>query len=256
MPERDYIVKNIKIRQQSIFDMSDLYKIMFRWFTQHNYDFQEKQYMEQNSPRGKHLEIGWETAKKISDYIKFHIDMKFLILGLDSVEIDLGGLKKKTNKGDITLELFMDKTPITAGNFVKLVREGFYNGTKFHRVIAGFMIQGGDPSSKGDDSSVYGTGGPGYTIQDEFVEELSNVRGTISMANIGQPNSGGSQFFINLGDNTGLDFNKEPLTSKHPVFGKVAEGMDVVDAIAQVDTDSRDVPVDPLIISEIIVDEK
>jgi len=162
----------------------------------------------------------------------------------------------RTSKGDIVIELFVDKTPITAGNFVKLVREGFYNGTKFHRVIAGFMIQGGDPSSKGDDSSVYGTGGPGYTIQDEFVEELSNVRGTISMANIGQPNSGGSQFFINLGDNTGLDFNKEPLTSKHPVFGKVAEGMDVVDAIAQVDTDSRDVPVDPLIISEIIVDEK
>ncbi|MBI2098364.1 MAG: peptidylprolyl isomerase [Candidatus Wildermuthbacteria bacterium] len=162
----------------------------------------------------------------------------------------------KTNKGDITLELFMDKTPITAGNFVKLAKEGFYNGTKFHRVIAQFMIQGGDPNSKGTDPSLYGTGGPRYTIRDEFVESLSNVRGTISMANTGAPNSGGSQFFINLVDNTGLDFNKEPLTSRHPVFGKVIAGMDIVDAIAQVQTDSRDIPVDPVVITEIIVKEK
>jgi len=162
----------------------------------------------------------------------------------------------KTNKGDITLELFMDKTPITAGNFVKLAKEGFYNGTKFHRIIAQFMIQGGDPNSKGDDSSVYGTGGSGYTIQDEFVEGLSNVRGTISMANTGAPNSGGSQFFINLVDNIGLDFNKEPFTSRHPVFGKVIAGMDAVDAIAQVPTDARDVPVEPIVVTEIIVEEK
>src|SRR3989338_6336172 len=162
----------------------------------------------------------------------------------------------KTNKGDITLELFMDKTPITAGNFVKLAKEGFYNGTKFHRIIAQFMIQGGDPNSKGDDSSVYGTGGSGYTIQDEFVEGLSNVRGTISMANTGAPNSGGSQFFINLVYNIGLDFNKEPFTSRHPVFGKVIAGMDAVDAIEQVPTDARDVPVEPIVVTEIIVEEK
>src|SRR3989344_5319525 len=80
----------------------------------------------------------------------------------------------KTNKGDITLELFEDKMPITVGNFVKLANDGFYNGTKFHRVILNFMIQGGDPNSKGNDSSTYGTGGPGYAIKDEFVEGLSN----------------------------------------------------------------------------------
>ena len=159
----------------------------------------------------------------------------------------------KTNKGDITLELFADTMPITAGNFLKLAQEGFYNNTKFHRVIPGFMIQGGDPNSKGDNTTTYGTGGPGYTIQDEFVEGLSNVRGTIAMANTGQPNSGGSQFFINLVDNTGLDFDKEPFTSKHAVFGKVVEGMDVVDAIAQVPTESRDIPMDPVVISEIVV---
>ena len=133
----------------------------------------------------------------------------------------------KTNKGDITLELFEDQMPITTTNFIKLAEEGFYNGTKFHRVIDGFMIQGGDPNSKGDDTSTYGTGGPGYTIQDEFVEGslLSNTRGTIAMANTGQPNSGGSQFFINTADNTGLDFDKEPYTSKHPVFGRVVAGL-------------------------------
>lgn len=156
-----------------------------------------------------------------------------------------------TNKGDITIELFMDKTPITAGNFAKLAREGFYDNTKFHRVISGFMIQGGDPGSKGDDPSLYGRGGPGYNIQDEFVGELSNVRGTISMANTGQPNSGGSQFFINLVDNTGLDFDKPPLTSSHAVFGRVTEGMDVVDAIAETPKDARDVPLEPVIITSI-----
>jgi len=103
MTEKDYVAKGLKIRQQSIFDMSDLYKIMFRWFFQHNYDFQEKQYMEQATQRGKHIEIGWETAKKVSDYIKYHIDIKFLILGLDSVEIEINNLKKKTNKGDIEM---------------------------------------------------------------------------------------------------------------------------------------------------------
>ena len=159
----------------------------------------------------------------------------------------------KTNKGDIELELFKDRMPITTGNFLKLAGEGFYNGTKFHRVIEGFMVQGGDPNSKGDDVSIYGTGGPGYTIEDEFIEGLSNVRGTISMANTGQKNSGGSQFFINLVDNTGLDFDKPPFSSSHPVFGKVVSGMEVVDAIAQVATNERDLPMDPVIISEIIV---
>lgn len=160
----------------------------------------------------------------------------------------------KTTQGDIEIELFVDKMPITAGNFLKLAREGFYNGVKFHRVIKGFMIQGGDPLSKGDNTAAYGTGGPGYAISDEFVEGLSNVRGTISMANSG-PDTGGSQFFINLVDNVNLDFDKEPLTSKHPVFGKVVGGMDVIDMIGEAQTGERDIPVTPVVIETIEIKE-
>ncbi len=158
-----------------------------------------------------------------------------------------------TNRGTFELELFETQMPITVGNFTKLAGEGFYNGTKFHRVIDGFMIQGGDPNSKTDNAATYGQGGPGYTIQDEFVagENLSNVRGTISMANTGQPNSGGSQFFINTVDNLGLDYDKDPAASKHPVFGKVIAGMDVVDAISSTETGARDLPVEPVVIEKI-----
>ena len=161
----------------------------------------------------------------------------------------------KTNKGTIEIELFEDKMPITVNNFMKLANEKFYDGIKFHRIIKNFMIQSGDPNTKGTDVSTYGTGGPGYTIQDEFVadELLSNVRGTIAMANTGQPNSGGSQFFINTVDNTGLDFNKEPFTSKHPVFGRVVKGMDVVDAISTTETGERDLPVVPVVIESVTI---
>ncbi len=152
-----------------------------------------------------------------------------------------------TSKGAITLELFADKMPITEGNFLKLAKEGFYDGTKFHRVIEGFMVQGGDPNTKTADTSRYGTGGPGYAIKDEFDTSLSNARGTISMANSG-PNTGGSQFFINTVDNTFLD-------GKHPVFGKVIAGMDIVDAISKVPRDARDLPLDPVIVSKVDVKE-
>jgi len=101
---------------------------------------------------------------------------------------------------------------------------------------------------------LWGTGGPGYAIEDEFVPGYSNVRGTISMANSG-PNSGGSQFFINLVDNVNLDYDKQPLTSKHPVFGKVVAGMDIVDAIGHVATGARDVPAEPVVIEDIEVVE-
>jgi len=158
-----------------------------------------------------------------------------------------------TTEGKIVLEIFTDKMPITAGNFTKLASEGFYNGTQFHRVIDGFMIQGGDPNSKGADTSKYGTGGPGYAIQDEHVAGLSNTRGTISMANSG-PNSGGSQFFINVVDNVGLDFDKEPLSSKHPVFGRVIEGMDIVDKISRVQTGPRDLPVTPVVVNSLTIE--
>ena len=134
----------------------------------------------------------------------------------------------KTNYGDITIALYSDM-PITAGNFKTLVEKGFYDGVIFHRVIEDFMIQGGDPRGTG-------TGGPGYVIKDEFTHKggNNNKRGTISMANSG-PNTGGSQFFINLVNNNFLD-------GKHPVFGKVIEGMDVVDKIGSVEKDSSDRP--------------
>lgn len=158
----------------------------------------------------------------------------------------------ETNQGNIKIELFLDESPITAGNFKKLVEEGFYDGIKFHRVIDGFMIQGGDPKTK-DDTQVarWGTGGSGRVIQDEFIEGLSNVRGTLSMANSG-PNSGSSQFFINTANNTMLDWNKQPASSKHPVFGKVIEGMDVVDKISKVSTTGSpfDRPLDAVIIKK------
>jgi len=160
----------------------------------------------------------------------------------------------QTNYGVIELELFDDAMPITAGNFMKLAREGFYDGIQFHRVIDGFMIQGGDPNTKTENTLSYGTGGPGYAIPDEHIagEKLTNVRGTISMANSG-PESGGSQFFINLRDNTDLDFDKPDLRSKHPVFGKVVSGMDVVDTIAKVETGPTDLPLDAVVMESVTI---
>lgn len=159
-----------------------------------------------------------------------------------------------TNRGTFEIELFEDTMPITAGNFIKLANEKFYDGVKFHRVIEGFMIQSGDPITKTEEYLKYGTGGPGYTIADEHIsgEYLTNVRGTISMANRG-PESGGSQFFINVADNQNLDFDKPPFTSKHPVFGRVLRGMDVVDAIAATETNDNDMPVDPVIIETVTI---
>lgn len=136
-------------------------------------------------------------------------------------------VRLETTMGNISIELASDM-PVTTGNFASLVKKGFYDGVIFHRVIDGFMIQGGDPTGTG-------YGGPGYRISDEFSKNTSNIRGTLAMANSG-PNTGGSQFFINLVNNTRLD-------SKHPVFGKVIDGMDVVDAIGKVQTDSDDRPV-------------
>jgi len=133
----------------------------------------------------------------------------------------------QTTMGEVKIELFDKTMPITAGNFRKLVAQGFYDGTIFHRVIPSFMIQGGDPQGTG-------MGGPGYTIKDELPANNRNARGTISMANAG-PNTGGSQFFINVVDNRRLD-------RKHPVFGRVVTGMEIVDAISKTQTDSQDRP--------------
>ena len=161
----------------------------------------------------------------------------FMIMGNSEEQTGNQGkiVVMETNLGTIEIELASDM-PITAGNFEKLVNEGFYNGVIFHRVIDGFMIQGGDPQGTG-------MGGPGYTIKDEFSPGNTNVRGTLSMANSG-PNSGGSQFFINQADNTFLD-------GKHPVFGKVVSGMDVVDKIAKVDKNSQDKPLTDVVMKTV-----
>ena len=184
-------------------------------------------------------EINIDLPKTKSHFSKTTI---FIILAIFVVVIILSNnmgnnmgnnnkkVKLETNQGDIVIELYGDM-PITTGNFEKLVGEGFYNGVIFHRIIDGFMIQGGDPEGTG-------MGGPGYEIKDEFTHTggNKNERGTISMANAG-PNTGGSQFFINLINNDFLD-------GKHPVFGIVVEGMDIVDKIAKVQVDGSDRPLE------------
>lgn len=148
-----------------------------------------------------------------------------------------------TTKGDIVIE-FAAGTPNTVANFIKLASAGFYDGTKFHRVIKGFMIQGGDPLSKDDSMmSRWGTGGPGYQFADEIGPGNSDVTGTIAMANAG-PDTNGSQFFINTADNTFLN-------TKHTVFGRVVAGMDAVRAIESTPTGQNDRPVEPMVITSI-----
>lgn len=151
-----------------------------------------------------------------------------------------------TNQGAITLELFADTKPRTVESFVKLANDGFYNGTRFHRVIKGFMIQGGDPLSKDvANQPRWGTGGPGYSFEDEIGNDNKNIIGTISMANSG-PNTNGSQFFINTANNNFLD-------TKHTVFGKVTAGMDIVSAIENNKTGQNDRPIEDMIIEKIEV---
>ncbi len=145
----------------------------------------------------------------------------------------------KTSEGDITIELFDADAPKTVENFVKLGKDGFYDGLNFHRVIPDFMIQGGCPQGTG-------TGGPGYTFEDEF-NDNKVVRGALAMANAG-PNTNGSQFFI-------VTAAACPwLDGKHTVFGRVTDGMDVVDRIEQVATDGRDAPIEPVGITVLELD--
>lgn len=150
----------------------------------------------------------------------------------------------KTNFGEIKLELFNSDAPKTVENFIKLSESGFYDETKFHRVIKGFMIQGGDPLTKDDSlKNSWGTGGPRYEFADEIHSNNKNLTGTISMANAG-PNTNGSQFFINTENNNFLD-------SKHTVFGKIIEGMEVIREIENTDTEGPDRPVKDVIIETI-----
>jgi len=146
-----------------------------------------------------------------------------------------------TNKGVFKVELFNDKSPITVGNFIKLVDEGFYNNLNFHRVIPNFMIQGGCPHGTG-------RGGPGYTIKDEFDPSLKHdSKGILSMANAG-PNTGGSQFFITVVPTPWLD-------GKHTIFGKVVDGMNIIEDISKIKTDRNDKPLQTVTINKIKIIE-
>ncbi len=145
----------------------------------------------------------------------------------------------ETNHGTFEAEIFEQEAPVTAGNFLKLVREGFYDGLSFHRVIEGFMIQGGDPTGTG-------SGGPGYTIPDEFAPGLKHdAPGILSMANAGQ-NTGGSQFFITVAPTPWLD-------GKHAIFGRVIKGYKVVEEISRVPTGPRDRPLEDVIMTRVYV---
>jgi len=160
-----------------------------------------------------------------------------------------------TTLGSFTAEIYLDKMPLTAKNFLDLAKSGFYDGIHFHRVIKNFMIQFGCPHAKDPNSPRAGTGGPPHgTIQDEFPKEhqLSNEPGTLSMANTGRPNSGGSQFFINTVHNHYLDWFT-PGNSRHPVFGKITSGLDVVKKIETTPTAPGDRPITPVRVNKITV---
>lgn len=151
----------------------------------------------------------------------------------------------ETTLGTIELEFFPDVAPKHVENFKKLARQGFYDSTTFHRVIPGFMIQGGDPNSKDEDRSNDGTGGPGYSVDAEF-NNRPHKRGILSMARSSDPNSAGSQFFICVADANFLD-------GKYTVFGQVTKGMDVVDKIVAVPRDKRDNPLQKVIMKKVTI---
>lgn len=145
--------------------------------------------------------------------------------------------KIQTKFGDISIEFFQDAAPKTVDNFIKLTTSGFYDGLLFHRIVPGFVIQGGDPNTKdATNKSRWGTGGPGWTVKAEF-NKNKHSRGALSMARAQDPNSAGSQFFIVLKDSNFLD-------GQYTVFGRVTSGMDAVDKIAALNRDSADAPVD------------
>lgn len=163
----------------------------------------------------------------------------------------------ETSLGNITVELFTDVMPITAGNFIELAKSGFYDGLHFHRVINNFMVQFGCPHSRDPRSPRAGTGNsPKGCIQDEHPAnaKISNEPGTLSMANTGRPNSGSCQFFLNTVHNAYLDWFS-PGPSKHPVFGKITAGMDVLKQIEATQTDASDRPVKPVQMIRITINE-
>lgn len=151
-----------------------------------------------------------------------------------------------TNLGKIKIKFYNNDSPATVNNFLKLAAEKFYDGTKFHRIIKGFMIQGGDPNSKTSDTSTWGRGGPGYQFADELTGKEKYLQGTVAMANAG-PNTNGSQFFI-VTANPGY-----PLPPQYTVFGQVTSGMDVALKIENVKTTTNDRPVEDAVIQSMEV---
>ena len=152
----------------------------------------------------------------------------------------------ETNHGKISFELLPDLAPETVRNFEKLTKDGFYDGTLFHRVIPGFMIQGGDPNTKTDNKWSWGMGGPGYNVKAEF-SSRSHLRGIVSMARAQDPDSAGSQFFIVTSDSAFLD-------RQYTVFGQVKEGMDVADKIVNMDRDGNDCPLEKVVMTKVTVE--
>ena len=157
------------------------------------------------------------------------------------------GVTIKTDFGSIRFSLLPDLAPETVRNFSKLAKSGFYNGTLFHRVIPGFMIQGGDPNTKNPDKSMWGQGGPGYNLKAEF-NSRSHLRGIVSMARAADPDSAGSQFFIVTNDSTFLD-------KQYTVFGEVTEGMEVADEIVNLSRDGNDCPEQEVKMLEVTISE-
>jgi peptidyl-prolyl cis-trans isomerase B (cyclophilin B) len=155
----------------------------------------------------------------------------------------------QTKFGNITLKFFPEVAPNHVNSFIDLANDGFFDGTTFHRVVPGFVIQGGDPNTKSDDRSKHGLGGPGYTLKAEF-SNLPHKRGTLSMARAADPDSAGSQFFICVADTSFLD-------GQYTVFGEVVDGMDVVDQIVSQQRDQKDNPVERIEMRvEIVTPEK
>ena len=153
----------------------------------------------------------------------------------------------KTSFGNIKFRLMSDIAPETVRNFSQLAKSGFYNGTLFHRIIPGFMIQGGDPNTKNPDKSTWGQGGPGYNLKAEF-NSRSHLRGIVSMARATDPDSAGSQFFIVTSDSTFLD-------RQYTVFGEVVDGMEVADKIVNLPRDGNDCPKQEAKMLEVTISE-
>lgn len=166
-------------------------------------------------------------------------------LAVRNSSISYSGAAIVTNFGTIEIFFLQNKAPNTVNNFIKLAGSKFYDGTKFHRVIKDFMIQGGDPNSKGDDLSTYGKGGPGYQFKDE-INDTPMVQGVVAMANAG-PNTNGSQFFIITAPSTPW------LQGGYTAFAKVTSGMDVALKISKVPTDKNDVPIDPVVVEKVML---